>query len=360
MRCEEALYYWQQELLGQPVDQARLEEAFAHIGACQELCARTLGASPDFDLLSTPEQRSGQTDLYEALGLSAEEEGDAHARQWARLRRMETVGKASQEAVDHERAMALAAWQSAANYYQDGLNISTTAFLREGLKRIQRKRLEPATPSARFTKTTPRARTSHSSLRKRPDHQISPAPPGSSARPRLPREAWPRLALISHASTHAITVGQQPPGWHIRSIRSEAPLVIRELPAPYPSSTQDSLASQGMAALGQPAVDGLLDPFELALWVFESAQKWILELLVRAPSSRRPWTSIMLTLADQEQRLSKPTLMEFSRRDAQMTGWWARLQEVETGAYQLRFTANDSRGQAAEDTALDVHLATEE
>jgi hypothetical protein len=100
-----------------------------------------LRAAPDFNLLVTPEQRSGQTDLYEALGGSAEEEGDAHAQAWARLQRLATTGKAKQEAIDYERTIALTAWQSAANYYRDGLRIGETLALSEGLKRIKQKRL---------------------------------------------------------------------------------------------------------------------------------------------------------------------------------------------------------------------------
>ncbi len=149
MRCDEALSCWQLELLGQPVDPDTLKEAYDHISACQEKCARVFSAAPDVDFLATPEQRAGQTDLYEALGLSAEEEGDAHARQWARLRRQMPQGRARQEALDHERALAIAAWQSAANYYQDGLRIGKTTFLRAGLKRIQRKRLEPRAPKVK-------------------------------------------------------------------------------------------------------------------------------------------------------------------------------------------------------------------
>jgi hypothetical protein len=144
MRCEEALHSWQEELLGRPVDRDKLEAAYAHIGACQELCARTLSAAPDFDLPALSERRAGQTDLYEALGLAAEEEGDEHARKWARLRRNLSTGKVTQEALDYERALAVAAWQSAANYYHDGLRVGETAFLTEGLKRLKQKRLEPA------------------------------------------------------------------------------------------------------------------------------------------------------------------------------------------------------------------------
>src|SRR5262249_45837949 len=102
--------------------------------------------TPTGNFQSSPEQRSGQTDLYEALGLAAEEEGDEHVRRWARLSRQAGTGEASQEDIDYERALALAAWQSAANYYHDGLRIGETAFLTEGLKRIKRKHLEPATP----------------------------------------------------------------------------------------------------------------------------------------------------------------------------------------------------------------------
>ncbi len=112
--------------------------------------------------------------------------------------------------------------------------------------------------------------------------------------------------------------------------------------------------------LGQPAVNGRLDPFDLALWATASARKWELELLVRAQSARHPWTGIMLTLENEEQHLTRPTLMEFSRLDAQNSGWWARLKEVDAQAYQLHFSANDSNGQAAEAATLDLSLLTED
>jgi len=354
MRCEEALHYWQQELLGQPVEPEQLKEAYAHIGACQELCARILSASPDFDLFALPEQRAGQTDLYESLGLAAEEEGDAHAHQWARMRR-QAGGRDSQETLDHERALALAAWQSAANYYHDGLRVGTTAFLTEGLKRIRRKRLEPTTSNARFTKTDPRSRASRV-----PGYQKGLAPPGNGAHPKLPHEAWPRLALVSHGSTRPITVSQRPAGWHIHRVPGDTPLLIREHPTPYPLPTPDPQELQDISAHSQPAVDGPLDPFELALWASASARTWELELLVRAESAHRPWTSIMLTLEDQEQRVSRPTLMAFARRDPQTSGWWARLKEVDTQEYQLHLSANDSKGQASEAATLDLHLGAEE
>ncbi|HLW01829.1 MAG TPA: hypothetical protein VKT82_24460 [Ktedonobacterales bacterium] len=160
MRCEDALWYWSQDVQGQPVDQARLKDARAHIGACKELCARVRGSSLDDALLATPEQRAGQTGLYEVLGRAAEAEGDAHARAWTRLKRQAGASKASQEVLDLERAMALAAWQSAANYYHDGLRVGNTACLSEGLEHIKHKRLEPTTQSRRFTTTDPRSRNS--------------------------------------------------------------------------------------------------------------------------------------------------------------------------------------------------------
>src|SRR5581483_11517486 len=88
MRCEEALDYWQQALLGRPVDKDKLEEAFAHIGTCRELCARILSSAPDVAFFPEPGQHSGRADYYEARGLAAEEEGDTHAHEWRRLQRL--------------------------------------------------------------------------------------------------------------------------------------------------------------------------------------------------------------------------------------------------------------------------------
>jgi hypothetical protein len=351
MQCEEALHYWKQQLLGQPVDPAKLEEAFAHIGTCQNLCARTLSIAADFDLFVGAEQRSGQTDLYEALGLRSEEEGDAHARQWRRLRRLASVGKATQEAIDYERVMALAAWQEAANRYQDGLRIGETAFLVEGLKRMKRKRLEPSAPARGPTRSAPRGREARFSARKLSSH-LSRATPGesSSTAPRKPQDAWPRLKLVTHASTRQVSVEDHPDDWQIITKRSGSPLVIRERPALYQASTQDIPLRE------PPQVDGRLDPFELALWANASARVWELDVLVRALTPQRPWSSLLLTLEDQEERRQRMQ-MDFEQQ-AQTTGWWARLREVESGSYHLRLSANDPRGQAAEAT-LELQLSSE-
>lgn len=356
MRCEEALGYWQQDLLGQPVDRDKLEEAYAHIGACQDLCARTLGAAPDFDLLSSPEERAGQTDLYESLGLSAEEEGDAHARAYARLVRLAKGGRASQEAVDHERAMALAAWQSAATYYHDGLRISETAFLTEGLKRVKKKRLEPAALAPGRAQTGARIHGSRVISQKTPDHPASAEAPAERPQPALSPEIWPTLELISHAAPPSITVGQRPDGWHVGSARLSARLALRENAAPYASSAPDTPRTRRFSLLSQPQLDGTLAPFALALWANELSQQWELELLVRAYSPRRPWASIVLTLEDWDQRWRKPTPMQFARRAPRMVGWWARLKEVATGDYQLRLSASNPRGEAPEDVTLGLHL----
>lgn len=357
MRCEEALGYWQRELMGQAVDPAKLEEAFAHIGACDDLCARTLSAAPEHELLSSPEQRAGQTDLYEALGLSAEEDGDAHAQEWAHLKRLAAADKASQEALDYERAMALAAWQSAANYYYDGLQIGETLFLREGLKRIQKKRLGAATPHSGRTRTDPRRLAARVASRKTSARLTSPdAPTAVQGRP--PHDIGPLLTLVAHGPTHPITVGQSPPGWLLNTIRASTQLLLRETPVAYSSS--GGQAKKGLVELSQPQVDGKLAPFKLALWASEFSRKWDLDLLVRAHSSQRPWTSIMLTLEGRDQRLRQPTLMEFAQRAPRVIGWWARLKEIETGDYQLHFSANDSRGKPAQDATLGLRLVTEE
>ncbi|HEY7355676.1 MAG TPA: hypothetical protein VH590_04385, partial [Ktedonobacterales bacterium] len=349
MRCNEALGYWQRELMGQAVDPAKLEEAFAHIGACQDLCARTLSASPDYELLSSPAQRAGQTDLYEALGLSAEEDGDAHARAWARLKRLVATGKASQEALDYERAMALAAWQAAANYYDDGLRIGETLFLREGLKRIKKKRLEPTTPHAERSKTDPRRLAARVASRKTSARLTSTDAP-AAVQDSPAHETGPLLALVAHGPRRLITVGQSPPGWQINTVRAGAPPVLRETSVAY--SISGSRTSSGLAKLSQPQVGGRLAALKLALWASAFSRTWELDVLVRAHSSQRPWTSITLTLEGSDQRPRQPTPMEFAQRAPQMVGWWARLKEIEAGEYHLRFSANDSRGKPAQDAML--------
>jgi hypothetical protein len=353
MRCEEALDYWQQALLGRPVDKDKLEEAFAHIGTCRELCARILSSAPDFELFPEPMKRSGRTDYYEARGLAAEEEGDAHAHEWKRLQRLATTGKATREAVEYEYAMAVAAWQAAINYYQDGLKIGETAFLADGLKRLQRKRLEPIRSPQRRAKADHPARRPHKTAAQTPREVV----PGASP-PHQQPNVQHVLSLVSHVAPRAITVGQQPPGWQRIALRPPAPLYVRETSSPYSSSAQDNPEPGEIAAGEVSQIGGMLDLFDLALAVTASADKWALDLLVRATSPRRPWSSILLTLEGQQSH--KPVLMEFSRQDPQRIGWHARLKEIASGQYQLRLFANDARGHPAKDAALALRLTTDE
>jgi hypothetical protein len=142
MNCEEALRCWQHDVLGLPVDPEHLEHALEHIRSCSLRCAQVLGTVP-FPAAGQPPRPAGSVEFYEALGLEAEEQGDAHAQEWARL----SASAASREAdTQRERELALACWLAAETAYQQGWQVEHTAFLRAGLARLQQKRL-PALPA---------------------------------------------------------------------------------------------------------------------------------------------------------------------------------------------------------------------
>ncbi len=363
MRCEEALELWQQALLGRPVDPDKLEEAYTHFRTCTELCARVLSSAPDFALFPEPVSQPGRTDYYEARGLAAEDEGDTHALEWRRLQRLATVGKASQKAIDQEYALAIASWQAAVNYYEAGLKIDQTAFLTEGLKRLRRKRLGPARPSKQPAKADISPRQARQRVIKSPPAEPpaeTPAQQPDITPAQQPPGAQPLLTFISRVSPRSITVGEWPPGWQRIAARPRAPLSVRESPSLYSSSPPAAQEPGKIARLEESQIGGLLAPFRLALSVTEADQRWALEVLVHASSPRRPWSSILLTLEDQQQQYYKPTLMEFSSQDSQRVGWQARLPEIRSGEYQLRLFANDAYGHAAKEAAMTLHLSTEE
>lgn len=142
MRCDEALRCWQDDLLGLPVDPGELERAMEHIGSCTLLCAQLLGTAP-FPSPAQPDRPGASVEFYEALGLEAEEQGDAHAQEGARLA---ALAGSDQARAERERALALASWQAAETAYQKGWQVEQTAFLRAALARLKEKRL-PALPT---------------------------------------------------------------------------------------------------------------------------------------------------------------------------------------------------------------------
>lgn len=142
MHCEEALGCWQQDLLGLPVDPRQLEQALEHIRSCSLLCAQVLGTVP-FLAAQQPDRSAGTVDLYEALGLEAEEQGDAHAQEWARLA---SLAGSDEAETQRERELALASWLAAETAYQKGWQVEQTAYLRAALARLKQKRL-PALPA---------------------------------------------------------------------------------------------------------------------------------------------------------------------------------------------------------------------
>lgn len=381
MRCDEALALWQEVLLGAPVDQAQLEEAFQHMGACEALCAQTLGTALVDASRPLAEERPGWTDLYETLGLRDEEEGDAHARRWTRLKRAAEAGDEDAEAIAQERVLALAAWQAAAAHYQEGLRVAETAFLREGQKRIERKRLRvPSRPrpgAAVGSAAAQGAEEAQASPRRtaRPPGESSggaaPAPPHSgqaeSAPPSVPseqareaRHAIPLLTLAAEPHRPGqITVRNRPMNWQISAAAAGARLSIREEPAGYTPAAGPESGPEFLRALDQPHAQGMLTDFALALWATETAKGWKLQVLVRALSSQRPWTTLALTLEDAEGR-SEPVEVLFARRGPQLSGWWARLRELPSGRYQLLLSASDASGEPIEPVQLAVQLVREE
>src|SRR5262249_35675308 len=151
--------------------------------------------------------------------------------------------------------------------------------------------------------------------------------------PKMSHVAHPVLALASRASTRQIAFGEHPTGWQIHYSRPSSPLILSDPPPAYHTTSAGTQEVKRVAEVHPSQVEGLLAPFELALWVTEFSQQWALDLLVRAPSPRRPWSSIMLTLEDREQGFYKPVLMEYSRHNPEQIGWWAKLKEIVPGDY---------------------------
>ncbi len=350
MQCEEALHLWQQELLGKPVDRDLLEQAFEHIGACEQLCAQTLGTAPAGAEWNRVDALSRRVDLYEALGLSAEEEGDAYARDWQRLTRKALTGEVSQAALDHKRALALAAWQAAAAHYRDGLRIANTTFLREGLKRLQTKQLRP-----------PRSRPVSSVAAKAASTAAATSPIPSAVQPAStpPQHTIPQLVLApAPHDPGEVIVKKSPAGWQTNNQALRAPYRTRKRPAGEMMAIESAPGPESEARPNQPQAEGLLGDFALALWAAQAAQGWRLEMLVRAHSSRRPWTKLALTVEDAQGQSEIPDVL-FARRAPHMTGWWARLHELDSGHYHLRLSANDASGEPIEEMRLSVHLISE-
>ncbi len=144
--CEEALHLWEEAQAGGHIgDPARLGAALLHLRQCQERCVEVL--TPD--QLRAVEQMARDSawgDVYEALGLSYEEAGDAHHRRYKRLRKS---GRASEEELERERGLALENWKTATQNYEAGARFFKSLFLTDALKRMQRKlRLLPNRPGA--------------------------------------------------------------------------------------------------------------------------------------------------------------------------------------------------------------------
>jgi hypothetical protein len=135
IRCDEALRLWEDALAGRAGDPARTEEALRHMAQCQERCAEVLATS-EVDTIEQMAKASRRGDVYEALGLSYEEEGDAHHRRYKRLRKS---GRASPEEVERERALALENWKTATENYESGTRFFKSLFLVDALKRMKRK-----------------------------------------------------------------------------------------------------------------------------------------------------------------------------------------------------------------------------
>ena len=203
-RCEEALHLWRRDLMGLPVDQNALEAALEHISGCSLLCAQTLGieapappntpegpagvAPAPLDTLEEPSD--GDIDYYEALGSEAEEQGNAHAKEWDRLAALAASGMGSMEVAQRERNLAHASWQAAWTAYDWGWQLKHTVFLREGRARLRRKTLPapalllPVTsPPDEVASVLPEALRQKKPTSKKPLPSASPLRPGAQGDP---------------------------------------------------------------------------------------------------------------------------------------------------------------------------------
>ncbi len=334
MRCEEALRLWEEALAGRVGDPARVEEALTHMAQCQERCAEVLATS-QVDAIEQMAQASGRGDVYEALGLSYEEEGDAHHRRYKRLRKS---SRASPEELERERVLALENWKTATENYEAGARFFKSLFLVDALKRMQRK---PALlpPTARPVASPALEELFY--LR-----QVTDFTPRSGANYYKSR----LTAVLPTSAPSAPQVARSSAGW--------VALAPGALPSFFPkpaarADLPDQLQEWRESARDLLRVEGMVGPFALALAAARDEDDgWHLRVLVqpRLPDDPEPLVVLNLRKAGPLTRSYLVMARHFSEHGV----WSAPFQGIAGGAYDLAVTARQDSG---EWVAADLEVA---
>lgn len=338
MRCDEALRLWEEALAGRVGDPARTEEALRHMAQCQERCAEVLATS-QVDTIEQMAKASGRGDVYEALGLSYEEEGDAHHRRYKRLRKS---GRASPEELERERKLALENWKTATQNYEAGTRFFKSMFLVDALKRMKRK---PALlPPAERPVASP-ALEELFYLR-----QVADFIPRAGAN-------YYKSALAAALPAAARGTPQI-----VRSSAGWAALAPGSLPSFFPKpgpgvdlpeQLPDQLEEWRQSARDLLRVEGAVGPFALALAAArDDDDRWNLRVLVqpRLPDDQELLVVLNLRKAGPLARSYPVVARDFSEYGV----WSAPFQGIGGGSYYLAVAARQDSG---EWVAADLELA---
>jgi hypothetical protein len=323
--CEEALRLWEAELAGQQVERARMEQALTHIGQCQKLCAQVLATSP-IDTIERIARISGHGDVYEALGLSYEDEGDAHHRRYKRLRKL---GQASQEEVEREYALAQESWQAATRNYEAGLRFFKSMFLTDAMKRMKRKlALRPPAPPLEASPALEEMlyfrKIDRLLLRPGENYYTSvlalALPSSPQGRPRLAHPA-PDWAILPDAASPSF-------------------LSASSLGASFPQVSQE----WGSAGHDLVRVEGQVGPLTLALAVEPGEEDdGDLRVLVHPHMQDDPHSAVMLNL---RQREPQPRAFRVFPQRLGTSGLWSGgVPGLASGSYALAVAARRSSGE---------------
>jgi hypothetical protein len=334
MRCEEALRLWEEAMAGQKVDPARLEEVLRHMGQCQERCPEVLAASK-IDTIEQMARISGRGDVYEALGLSYEEEGDAHHRRYKRLSKS---SRASAEELERERVLALENWERAIKNYEAGTRFFQSIFLVDALKRMKRKPKLSA-PTAR-----PAASPALEELLylKQMAH-FTPRPGENYHKGRL-------TAVLPSAVQGKPRMGRASAGWTLLA-PGALPSFFRA--AEPEDDPQEQLGAWREAGQDLLRVEGKVGPFALALAAaLDEEDRWNLRVLVqpRLPDEQELLVLLNLHKVGPQARSYLVTAHPFFRHGV----WSAPFRGIVGGSYYLAVTARQKSG---EWVAADLELA---
>jgi hypothetical protein len=335
MRCEEALRLWEEAMAGRKVDSERMEVALLHLGQCQERCAEVLAAS-QMDTIEQMARLSGRGDVYEALGLSYEEEGDAHHRRYKRLRKS---SRASAEELERERTLALESWKAATENYESGARFFTSIFLVDALKRMKRKpKLLP--PTARSMASP----ALEELLYLRQVAHFTPRPGENYYTSRL-------TAALPSSVRGKPEMGRASADWTLLPPTALPSFLPTRAPG---GDLPEQLQAWRVARQDVLRVEGHVGPFALALAAApdEEGEQWNLCVLVQPRLPDGPELVVVLNL-----RRAGPLTRSYlvaAQFFSEQGVWSAPFRGIASGLYYLAVTARPASG---EWVAADIELA---